>query len=32
MENLGLRAEYQGFEISDFSSVAFASASVTWSF
>ena len=32
MENLGLRAEYQGFEISDFNSVAFASASVTWSF
>jgi OOP family OmpA-OmpF porin len=32
MENLGLRAEYQGFEISDFNSVDFASASVTWSF
>jgi OmpA-OmpF porin, OOP family len=32
MENLGLRAEYQGFEISDFNSVDFASASVIWKF
>ena len=32
MEALGLRAEYQGFEISDFNSVDFASASVIWRF
>jgi OOP family OmpA-OmpF porin len=30
MEELGLRAEYQGFEISDFNSVDFASASIIW--
>jgi OOP family OmpA-OmpF porin len=32
MDELGLRAEYQGFEISDFNSVDFASASVVWHF
>jgi len=31
-ENLGVRAEYQGFEISEFNSVDFASASVIWNF
>jgi OOP family OmpA-OmpF porin len=31
-ENLAVRGEYQGFEISDFNSVDFASASVIWQF
>jgi len=32
MENLGVRAEYQGFELSNFDSVDFASASIIWHF
>jgi OOP family OmpA-OmpF porin len=32
MEALDLRAEYQGFEISDFNSVDYASASIIWKF
>jgi OOP family OmpA-OmpF porin len=31
-DTFGVRAEYQGFEISEFNSVDFASASVIWSF
>jgi len=31
-ENFGARVEYQGFEISDFNSVDFASASIIWRF
>ena len=31
-DTLGVRAEYQGFEISEFNSVDFASASIIWRF
>jgi len=31
-DSLGARVEYQGFEISEFDSVSFASASLIWSF